>query len=272
MQISINRTIHPFGLDMLALGLALSTWACSPSEKGEQPAGAAAQKTAGAAAPATEAEAPKTVEYTPTALAALDAYRIDCGGQVIDLAGPVADIAAAIEDSSFLYATKPLTDCSGIFHRVLRKIKKRCPDQAYPPIETYRDTRDLARWYQEQGKLILVKDALAMADLIKPGAVLFFGQRKTKYTNFTAEDLFKRGTGINHMGVVVRVHKDDAGHVVSYELFHGHGRPGKTPASTTNYHRRVPSRPSYPPLGNGNEQWVAFATLVGPADQVLAAE
>ena len=272
MRISINWSVQPFGMAILVLGLALSTWACSPSEKNEQAPETAASNAAESAEPATEAEAPKTVEYTPTALAGLDAYRIDCDGQIIDLAGPVADIAAAIEDSSFLYAVKPLTDCSGIFHRLLRRMQKRCPDQAYPPIETYRDTRDLARWYHEQGKLILVQDALASADLIKPGAVLFYGQRDSIYTNFTAEELFQRGTGINHMGVVVRVHKDDAGQVTSYELFHGHGRPGKTPASTTNYHRRVPTRPSYPPLGNGTEQWVAFATLVGSADQVLAAE
>ena len=251
---------------MLIAAVALF-WACSPSEKSEQKSDRPATE------PVAEAAAqPVPVEFTMASLSALDSYDIACGEQTIDLAGPVAEIAAAIEDSSFLYATKPLTDCSGIFHRVLQRMKNRCPDQAYPPIETYRDTRDLARWYQEQGQFILVKDALAAANLIKPGAVLFYGQRATQYKDFTAEDLFKRGTGINHMGVVVRVKKDEAGNVVSYELFHGHGRPGKTPASTTNYHFREPTRSTYPPFANGNEQWIAFATLGKPTGAALTAK
>lgn len=249
---------------ILALSVMLFTWACSQSEKTEQTATPKPD-----AEPTAEAEA---FEYTPAALASLDSYNLNCGGTQIDVASPVAEITTAIGDSSFLYSVKPLTDCSGIFHRVLKGMKERCPEQAYPPIETYRDTRDLARWYNEQGKLILVKDAIAHSDLIKPGAVMFYGQRATEYKDFTAEDLFKRGTGINHVGVVVKVHKDDAGQVASYELFHGHGRPGKTPASTTNYHRREPTRATYPPYGNGTEQWVAFATLVGSADKMLTAK
>ena len=84
-----------------------------------------------------------------------------------------------------------------------------------------------------------------------------------------AEDLFIRGTGINHVGVVVSVSKDAAGNVTSYELFHGHGRTGKTSASVTNYHQSEPSRPVYPPDGNGREQWVAFTLLLNPEGRLL---
>ncbi len=256
----------------LVLCIALLTGACSSPEKNASSEAQQSEETATQQTTELQTTTGEAVEYTPTALAKLPSYTTTCGDQSIDLAGPVAEIAAALEDSSFLYAVKPLTDCSGIFHRVLRQMKERCPEQAYPPIETYRDTRSLARWYHEQGRFILIKDALASADLIKPGAVLFYGQQGKKYTDFTAEDLFQRGTGINHMGVVVKVHKDASGQVTSYELFHGHGRPGKTPASTTNYHRRIPTRDTYPPFGNGTEQWIAFATLVSPAGEKMTAK
>ena len=170
---------------------------------------------------------PAAFEYTADALAGLDNYMINCGKNAIDLQAPVYEIATAISDSNFLYATKPLTDCSGIFHRVLNKMKSTCPENSFPDISKYRDSRDLARWYHEQGKLILIDDVFKHSKLIKPGAVLFYGQRAVEYKNFTAEELFQRGTGINHLGIVVGVHKDENGDISQYELFHGHGRPGK---------------------------------------------
>ncbi|RMF60445.1 MAG: hypothetical protein D6743_14935 [Calditrichaeota bacterium] len=185
----------------------------------------------------------------------------------MDLAGPVQEIAAKLEAASLLYDTKPLTDCSGIFHRVLQGMKARCAGYDFPTPETYRDTRDLARWYHEHRELILVRDALQDAELIKPGAVLFYGQRDTEYKDFTVDELLQKGTGINHMGVVVRVHRDPAGKIVRYELFHGHGTKGKTPASTTKWHQRNPR--TGPPFGNGTEQWVAFARLVTPSAKLL---
>jgi hypothetical protein len=243
---------------LLLILLSLFVWTCSKSEKPEQ---AIEQK-----GEHTEVSA---FEYSPTALASLERYTMDCDGAEIDLADPIGEIADAMEDSVFLYNTKSLTDCSGIFHRVLKRMKRRCPEYAYPVVDEYRDSRDIASWYHEQGKLILVKDVFKNTDLIKPGAVLFYGQRDSVYKDFTATDLFERGTGINHVGVVVSVSKDDAGNVTNYELFHGHGRKGKTPASITNYHQREPTRPAYPPYGNGTEQWVAFALLVTPEGRLF---
>ncbi|MCA9733952.1 hypothetical protein KC799_17585 [candidate division KSB1 bacterium] len=212
--------------------------------------------------PAQETFVEVMQKLTPEDIAALKNYTIACGNQQIDLAGPVGEIAASLEMDSLLYATEPLSDCSGIFHRVLKAMNERCPDHTYPAVEDYRDTRDLARWYSEQEELILIQDALSSEDYLKPGAVLFYGQRDSVYTNFGVEELLQPKTGINHMGVVVAVHKNEAGEVVQYELFHGHGSPGRTPASTTNYHLRVPTRPEYPVFGNGHEQWVAFAPIV----------
>jgi hypothetical protein len=171
---------------------------------------------------------------------------------------------AFLESRSILYGIGPLSDCSGIFHRVLLGVKRRCPDHAYPSPKHYRDSRDLARWYHEQGELILIRNALERPDLIRPGMVFFFGRGGVRYRNFTVKGLLSRRGGIHHVGVVTRVHKDTSGKVISYELFHGHGRRGRTAASITRWHKRTPTRAGYPPFGNGREQLVAAARLVRP--------
>jgi cell wall-associated NlpC family hydrolase len=245
--------------------IAVFVWACAESK--DKPGEAVPQPVVADAVPATP-----VIEYTPTALAGLERYNLACGGTEMALSGPVTRIAKAISDSAFRYNVKPLTDCSGIFHRVLKRMKRVCPDYDYPDVEAYRDSRDLARWYHERDELILIDDPLKYSDLIKPGAVLFYGQRDAVYTNFTAEQLFERGTGINHVGVVVKVHKNAQGKVSRYELLHGHGRPGKTVASTTNYHWRKPPNTRNRPYGNGKEQWVAFAVLANPAGTPLTSK
>ncbi len=121
--------------------------------------------------------------------------------------------------------------------------------------------RALARWYHERGKLQLVKNAVESTDLLKPGVVLFFGKNGFTYEDFSVDDLLVPQKGIDHLGVVVKVHRNESGQVLHYELFHGHGRKGKTPASITEWHKRTPSRAGYPPLGNGRQQWVAIARL-----------
>lgn len=200
------------------------------------------------------------------ALIRLDKYVLDVNGQTLELGPAVQKIAAKIEADSVLYNSEELSDCSGIFHRVLLSLKKQSPGYDYPNPEQFRDTRDLARWYHQHGDLLLIKDALADADLIKPGAVLFFGHRDTVYMDFTAEDLFGP-RGIEHMGVVVSVEKDADGKVSSYKLFHGQTY-GKI-ASVTNHHKRKPTRANLPPLGNSNQQWVAFARIVNPSAKLL---
>jgi hypothetical protein len=171
---------------------------------------------------------------------------------------------AALEARSILYGIGPLSDCSGIFHRVLQGVKRRCPSHEYPSLEHYRDSRDLARWYHKQGELILIRNALERPDLIRPGMVFFFGRVGAVYRNFTVKSLLSRRDGIRHVGVVTRVHKDASGKIISYDLFHGHGRRGQTAASITRWHKRTPTRAGYPPFGNGRQQLVAAARLIQP--------
>ncbi len=184
-----------------------------------------------------------------------------CAG---DLVPAVQATVQGLEAQGILYGVGPLSDCSGIFHRVLKGVKKRCPDYRYPSLQRYRDSRELARWYHEQGELVLIGDAQERTDLIRPGMVLFYGRNGVDYTDFTVEDLVASRAGIDHVGVIVSVATDEDGEVSSYKLFHGHGRRGKTTASATNWHKREPTRASYPPFGNGRQQLVAAARIVRP--------
>ena len=180
---------------------------------------------------------------------------------ITDIAAPLHDVVTALEEKSLLYATEPLTDCSGIFHRVVQGLKYRCPGKDFPSVEQYRDSRALARWYHERGQLELIRNAGNSTDLLKPGAVLFFGKNGLAYKDFSVDELLTPRKGISHVGVLVKVHKDEAGRVLHYELFHGYGRKGVTAASVTDWHTGTPSRKGYPPFGNGRQQLVALARL-----------
>lgn len=196
-------------------------------------------------------------EYAPRILD--DNILYACKGNLIPA---VLATITHLEAQSIPYGVGPLSDCSGILHRVLMGLQKRCPKHEYPSLTLCRDSRGLARWYHEQGELILIKDAVAQSDLIRPGMVLFFGRTGVRYKNASVKTLLSPRHGIYHVGVVVRVYKDRKGKVARYELFHGHGRRGRTKASVTKWHKRRPNRASYPPLGNGRQQLVAVARIV----------
>jgi hypothetical protein len=178
-----------------------------------------------------------------------------------DISSPLHEVVTTLEKQSLLYATQPLTDCSGIFHRVVKGLKDQCPAKEFPSVEKNRDSREIARWYHERGKLQLIENAVNSTELLQPGAVLFFGKNGSQYREFSVEDLLNPQKGIAHLGVVVNVHKNASGQIEHYELFHGYGRKGKTPASITDWHKRTPTRNGYPPFGNGRQQLVAVARL-----------
>ena len=211
---------------------------------------------------------PDPGRYTGARAAAPDARPlpggriIHCRGRSQDLVKQVRQIARNLEARRIMYNGdgRKLEDCSGIFHQVLIEIARDCPGVEMPVPSAYRSTRDLARWYRERGDFIVIRNPARASDLIRPGAVLFYGQSGRNYTNVSTGDLLRRGTGIEHMGVVMTVDKDAAGRVTSYRLFHGRSS-GKI-AKTTNYHRLVPSRKSYPPYGNGSQPLVAVAPAV----------
>lgn len=181
---------------------------------------------------------------------------LPCGQAASSLAPTVLAIAEQLQGQTIMYDSEPLSDCSGMFHRVLQSFDEVCPGYDLPEPQEARDSRDLGRWYAESGNYKLVTDELDQAHLIEPGQVLFFGQSATQYADLTLEQAL---TEIEHVGLVVAVDRDEAGELISYQLFHGRS-PGK-PAAITNYHFREPSRSSYRPFGNGDQQWIGVASI-----------
>ncbi|MEL6253780.1 MAG: hypothetical protein AAFR87_17360 [Bacteroidota bacterium] len=195
-----------------------------------------------------------------------DGLRSSCEGSKLNLAIPVNIIAANITKDSLAYNVEPFSDCSGVFLRFLDSLEARCPKKSYPDPASHRDSRALAKWYHEKGKLVRVEEPLNMAHYIKPGSVMFYGGRGVENKELSLDDLFAHG-GINHVGVVTEVEEKN-GEIVGYSLFHGQ-RPGKL-ASTTNYHQKeYRNRTNYPHFGNGTEQWVAVAPIVDTDGKVF---
>ncbi len=162
-------------------------------------------------------------------------------------------LAQNMENKNLIYSGNPedFRDCSGIFHRIIRKLKEKFPGIDIPQPK-YRSSRDIARWYNNKARLIPVTNALLQDNLIKPGSVMFYGHNKKHY-NYVDKKTVIRQT--EHLGIVMEVTKNDKNQVESYRLFHGRSK-GK-PAAITNFHKRK----SYPPLGNGAQQWIGMAFI-----------
>ena len=209
-------------------------------------------------------------------LAQADTYEVTCSDEetLVSFNDKIRPIAESLIGVPY---SQPLgNDCSGMFHKALAKMQEACPNHETPTMSQARTTRDLARWYHEKGELILVHDVEEMAELLKPGAVLFFGHNRQRYENFTAEDLYgKRDAAgnpamgengvpikgaVEHMGIVVEVEREN-GVITNYHMFHG--RYTGKPSAITTWHVRE-KKPTHPPFGNGNQQLVAVARLLGP--------
>jgi len=176
-----------------------------------------------------------------------------------------------------LYDVKELTDCSGIFHRAMNDFRAQCPGPLYPSTAS-RDTRAIAKWYADRDQIVWIDRPLQQDDLIRVGAVMFFGQSGVQYSprQLHSNLMYQVSKGINHVGIVTKVKIVD-GHVAQFWMLHGHGRRGQTAAGVTsttykdaagktrynNQHRNYVSRRDGPmtPYGNWDEQWVGVAPL-----------
>lgn len=175
--------------------------------------------------------------------------------------------AEKMEKDSLIYDNKnpsKLQDCSGIFHRVAQHVSTQCDAYDYPIPKSARDSRSLARWYNKKNNLIIVNNPMTQRNLIKPGAVMFFGKSGKKYKELTVKKVTANRPNhiIQHIGVVTEVKKDDDGNVIGYTMLHGR-RPGVT-AQRSHYHQIKPPRLGFPILGNWNQQWVAMAYIAAP--------
>ena len=209
-----------------------------------------------------EEEAGNKDEVEPIPVVEAGQNPVLCGGQ--ELATRM--MALAREHTGVLYSsTDRTTQCSGIFQRVLGSVRRDCPEAEgkTPPVNQI-DSRGQGKWYYEKNALTLIKDPIAQAELIRPGAVMFYGKLSQEYYNTNpVEKLWERETGIRHVGVVVEVERNEAGDIESYSLFHGR-TPGTTSgiSNADNYmHRRV-AKENAPSFGNGPDPWVGVAPMV----------
>lgn len=168
-------------------------------------------------------------------------------------------LARDYESRHIMYRSIPLSDCSGMFHRLLQQMKEAFPAFTCPEVAEARSSRALAQWYYNRGALHIVEDPAGSGPLIRPGAILFFGQPGKKYPNPTIGQLATYGEGIMHIGTVVDVEKDEQGGVIGYTMFHARGR-GK-PASHTRHYLRHPGNPALSPFGNWRQPLVAVAYI-----------
>lgn len=162
------------------------------------------------------------------------------------------DYAAIIENDSIYHNSEPLSDCSGIFHKLLLDIKKHCPKSEYPPIQN-RSSRQIAKWFHEERELTQVSNIMDHLDEIEIGTIIFYGISGRNYQNNDISILFTR-EGITHMGVVTKT-ISRKGKLNEYELFHGRSK-GKI-AKRTRYH----SVKNSPPFSNGRQPVVALSHL-----------
>lgn len=217
--------------------------------------------------PKAKAPKQKAIPISQETLAAwdnMDGLSITCGGDEMNLAVPLNEVASRLQSQNLMYNTKPFSDCSGIFHRVLDSLDRRCPSHAFPDPKTHRDSRSIGKWFLENGTFVQIRKPEESDKYIRPGAVMFYMSGSKDPKTITSEALFKPG-GIRHIGVVVDVEKDADGRVTKYTLFHG--RTTGKPAAKTNYHARKPSRSSYPAYGNGRDHWIGVAQIA--SDKVM---
>lgn len=201
-------------------------------------------------------------------LADLERYEANCTDQgLLDMKEPLRVFSDSIHQQKIMYKSIELSDCSGMFHRTLQWMSQKCAGYEIPDVQV-RSSDGLARWYAGKGELIMIEDTEQMAELIKPGAVMFYGTDGERY-QLPQDSARVVDGGIEHMGVVVDVERNDKGEIINYHLFHG--RRTGLPAAITGspiegrYNHVKKEKPNHPMFGNGNQQWVAVARIFNPA-------
>ncbi len=242
------------------------------------------------------------------AIANAEVYYARCGDQVLPMHEILGPIAASMQAQKIPYkiSQDPVDewrDCSGNFLRLSSYVAARCAgnddllaaqagvkdfvlngNNNVPASRGPRSTRGLGKWYNDQERFTPIfydgvtdvaaapQDLVAHRNLIKPGAVLWFSRKKPMSAG-GLEDLWtpnQARTQINHMGTVTEVTRDDAGNVIRYKMYHGHGREGNPAAVTEHHYWDWPATftsngKSYPPLGYWDQYLVGIGSLL-PAE------
>jgi len=294
--------------------LALLT-ACSSGDQHKAPVSERASSAPTVTgAPATPAQPEPVPEPEPVTVELdTDTHFALCGGKVQDLADVLQPIVADLVAQKIPYsrtAKKEWRDCSGNFLRLSSAVAAVCDEHASEllapaGVKPYvaggdnviafdvpvRSSRATAKWYAQRGRLtpIYYDDAPGLADvpndllkhrsMIRPGAVVWFSRGRPE-SSLGLDQLFASPdtpNNINHMATVTAVTRDDQGDVISYEMYHGHGKEAKgTKASvTTKQFFEYPASylkngtVSYPPLGYWSQRLVAIGTLVPTVEAMV---
>lgn len=173
--------------------------------------------------------------------------------------------AEAIDQAQIMYNTEALSDCSGMFFRMIQALQEKCPNFDYPRMNQARSSRQLAAYYHKRGKLTIIKDDKEASQYLQPGYALFFGRNGETYTRFDIDFLTSGTTGIQHMGLLLEVETEND-IVQTYKMFHGRSA-GKTAKITTHFRNyKYDDDDKYPPYGNWGQQLVAVARILPEAE------
>ena len=186
----------------------------------------------------------------------------------------LSSISENLEAEKLIYDGSLMQDCSGIFHQVKDRLKERLPALAgaeyqYPSSKNVRNTRQIADWYYKNNNLLIVQDALASRNSIRPGSVMFFGDSGKTFKNIDIDMLTDRANNytsnaaIEHIAVVTAVTTDAEGIVVDYTMMHGRSK-GKIAKRTGSKEVQSTRTPNLPPFGHWKQQLVAIANIATP--------
>jgi hypothetical protein len=226
--------------------------------------------------PTTATEQIATRSINPQSTIQTSLPRVKMGISDKKIGETLTAIAENLEDKKLVYNSKLMQDCSGIFHQMKDSLQKRIPVLSkiqgkfqYPSSKNIRNTRQIADWYFKNNNLLIVEDAMAARNSIRPGAVMFYGKSNKKFTNIDIDMLTDRDNNytsngaIMHIAVVTAVTTDEEGNVINYTIMHG--RNPRNHASRTGS-KAVQSKRTkgLPPFGNWSQQLVAIANIATP--------
>lgn len=219
-------------------------------------------------------------EQPSTATNRTDLPRVNMGISDDKMSAVLESIADNLTAKKLKYISAEMQDCSGIYHQMKDSIQVRLPALAqfqFPLVTEARSSRQIANWYYEKNNLLLVEDAMASRNAIRPGSVVFFGKSGKKFSDITIDQLTDRNNGftkngaIQHIAVVTSVWTDEEENVIAYDMMHarypdrtlqdGTVKPGKPASKSGSKEVQSTRTKGLPPFGNWQQQLVAIANI-----------
>ena len=188
----------------------------------------------------------------------------------------LTSISKNLEAKRLAYVSSQMQDCSGIFHQLKDSIQQRLPALAqsggsfqYPSPSEARSSRQIADWYFKKNNLIIVEDAMASRNSIRPGSVMFYGKSGKKFSDIDIDMLTDRNNNftsngaIQHIAVVTEVKTDENENVIEYTIMHGRNKRVHASRSGSKAVQSLRTK-GLPPFGNWKQQLVAIANITTP--------